>query len=89
MGDEDLLRRAEEALAEINRNQGLSDENASVLAAIRIRLEGAARKTLDEVLDAAGDLSGKRTLEDLQPPKQDGSLEELFGTPEKKKDWPD
>ena len=52
-GDEALLRRAETTLAEIDRNQGLSDEQAEVLAAIRIRIYGAPRKSLDDVLRAA------------------------------------
>ena len=88
MSDEDLLRKAEETLAELDRNQGLSDEHASVLAALRIRLHGAPRKTLDEVLQAAGDLKGKRALEEIEVPEKEGSLEDLFSQPEKKKDWP-
>lgn len=87
MSDEDLLRRAEEALAEINRNQGLEDAHLDVLAALRIRLYGAPAKTLDDVLKAAGDIS-KPALEDLEPPKPKGSLEDLFSEPERSKDWP-
>lgn len=85
--DEELLRRAEEALAEINRNQGLDDIHMEVLAALRIRLNGAPAKTLDDVLKAAGELK-KPALEDLEEPKPKGSLEDLFAEPEKKKDWP-
>lgn len=86
-GDEDLLRRAEEALAEINRNKGLDDIHLDLLAALRIRLHGAPAKTLDDVLKAAGDLK-KPALEELEEPKPQGSLEDLFSQPEKKKDWP-
>ena len=43
MAEEDdlkLLRRAERALAEIDRTAGLEDRHADVLAALRIRIEG-------------------------------------------------
>lgn len=86
--DEQLLRRAEETLTEIDRTSGLNDEHAAFLAALRIRLFGAPKKTLDDVLEAAGDLRGKRSLEDLEPPRTSGSLEDVLGRPEKKKDWP-
>ncbi|MGH2717245.1 MAG: hypothetical protein ACRDJU_01530 [Actinomycetota bacterium] len=86
-GDEALMRRAEEALAELDRNQGLNDEHSGVLAALRIRLDGGPRKTLEDVLRAAGDLKGKRSLDGLQaPPKP--SLEDAFKKPPAKKDWP-
>ncbi|HVF12735.1 MAG TPA: hypothetical protein VNA87_06580 [Actinomycetota bacterium] len=86
--DEGLLRRAEEVLAELDRNQGLIDEHAEVLAAIRIRLHGGPRKSLDEVIKAAGDLKGKVALEDLEAPKPTSSLDDAFKAPEKKKEWP-
>src|SRR5438105_9584335 len=56
--DERLLRRAEKALTEIKIAQGLSDAHASVLAALRMRLTGDPGKSLDEMLEAAGDLGG-------------------------------
>jgi hypothetical protein len=56
MDDEELLSQAEQALTEIKINQGLSDHQASVLAALRIRLKGSAGKSLEEMLSAAGDL---------------------------------
>jgi hypothetical protein len=87
--DRKLIRRAEQALGEINRGPGLSDEHADVLAALRIRLEGKPRKSLDDLLTAAGDISGKKTgLEDLvsqgkETPESDWPVIE-----EKKRDWP-
>jgi hypothetical protein len=77
--DRKLLRRAERTLAEIDRGPGLSDEHADVLAALRIRLEGRERASLEDLLGAVGDMSSKRDLADV--------LEE----PEKKdsKDWPE
>jgi hypothetical protein len=43
MDDEALLARAEQALTEIKVNQGLSEDHAAVLAALRSRLKGTAR----------------------------------------------
>lgn len=89
MDDEALIRRAEQALAEIDRTAGLADEHADVLAALRIRIHGGPRKSLDDVLKAAGNLKGKRSLEDMpEPEPAKGSLDDLFGAGEKKKDWP-
>ena len=60
-----LLRRAEKALTEIKVAQGLSDEHASVLAALRIYLKGDPGKSLEDLLSAAGDLGSATTLEGL------------------------
>jgi len=89
--DEALLRRAEEALTEIKVNEGLSDRHASVLAALRIRLKGSAGKSLDEMIEAAGDLEpGGKGLDDLlakqQKPKR--SLDDLLAEKPKKPEWP-
>jgi len=90
-----LLRRAEEALTEIKVSQGLSDRHASVLAALRIRLKGSAGHSLEEMLEAAGDLESqppkKRSeLDDLfekeTAPKQ--TLDDLFAEKPKKPEWP-
>ncbi|HEU5001420.1 MAG TPA: hypothetical protein VFW71_01395 [Actinomycetota bacterium] len=88
MDDEALLRRAEAALAEIDRTLGLSDEHAEVLAALRIRIEGAPRATLEEMLRVAGDLRGKRSLEDPVPGKAKPSLEDALKKASPKKEWP-
>lgn len=85
LSDDALLRRAEEALAEIDREQGLDDRHAEVLAALRIRIFGAPKKTLDDAIHAAGDLRGKRALEDLEEPEPSGSLEDALKSPPKKK----
>jgi hypothetical protein len=88
--DEQLLRKAEEALTEIKVQQGLSDQHAAVLAALRIRLKGAADKSLDEMLTAAGDLGKKKTLEDVvkQSDKPKRSLDDLLQEEPKKPEWP-
>jgi hypothetical protein len=87
-GDEALLRRAEATLAEIDRNQGLSDVHAEVLAAIRLRIDGAPRKSLDDVLRAAGSLKGKRSLDDPPPPPAKASFEDGLKKASTKKEWP-
>jgi hypothetical protein len=89
--DEELLARAEEALTEIKVNQGLSDRQASVLAALRIRLKGSAGKSLEEMLEAAGDdLQPDRLAEALE--KAEGepktSLDDLLSKPKPKPEWP-
>jgi hypothetical protein len=75
--DRKLIRRAADALAEIDRGPGLSDHNADVLAALRIRLEGRKRGSLEDLLTAAGDVGAAR---------QD--LGDVLGGPEEKTEWP-
>jgi hypothetical protein len=87
-GDEALMRRAEAVLAELDRTQGLGDEHADVLAALRIRLDGAPRKSLDDVLRAAGDLKGRHSLDDPPPLPAKPSLEDALKKARPKKDWP-
>ena len=76
--DHKLFAKAADALAEIDRNHGLDDHHADVLAALRIRVEGKRRASLDELLTVTGDMSGKRDLGDV-----------LGGPDKKKSDWPD
>lgn len=84
--DRKLLQAAVDALAEIDREQGLSDRHADVLAALRIRLEGKRRASLEELLTATGDISGKRDLGDVLDGQETGS--EWPVVEDTKKDWP-
>jgi len=89
--DEELLARAEQALTEIKVSRGLSDQQASVLAALRIRLKGSADKSLEEMLEAAGDdLQPDRLGEALEraegEPKT--TLDDLLSKPKPKPEWP-
>ena len=90
MDDEDLFKRAEQALTEIKVNQGLSEEHAAVLAALRIRLTGTADKTLEEMLAASeerlDDLDAK--IAEAERAAKKPSLDDLLGKPESKPDWP-
>lgn len=91
MEDEELLARAEQALTEIKVSRGLSDQQASVLAALRIRLKGSADKSLEEMLEAAGDdLRPDRLGEALEKAegKPKTTLDDLLGKPKPKPEWP-
>lgn len=87
--DQKLLAQAEQALTEIKVSHGLTDPQASVLAALRIRLKGTAGKSLEEMLAAADDL--KPGLEE-ELSKADSerkpSLDDLLSEPKPKPDWP-
>jgi hypothetical protein len=91
--DEALLARAERSLTEIKIAQGLSDEHASVLAALRIRLKGKADPTLDELLESAGDLGGpadREAGEEESPrPRPKRSLDDAIARPERKRSLDD
>jgi hypothetical protein len=87
--DEKLLAQAEQALTEIKINHGLSERHASVLAALRIRLKGSAGKSLEEMLEAAGDLK-PRLEEELgkDETKRKSSLDDLLSERKPKPDLP-
>ena len=87
--DRKLIADAAQVLGEIDRGPGLTAEHADVLAALRIRLEGKPRASLEDLLSAAGEISAKKDLADVlggedEPPKSDWPVIE-----EKKRDWPD
>jgi hypothetical protein len=91
--DEELLARAEQALTEIKVSKGLSDQQASVLAALRIRLKGSAGKSLEEMLAAAADDEPASDRLGEAIAKAEGerksSLDDLLSQePKKKPDWP-
>lgn len=88
--DRKLIQKAERVLAEIDRGPGLSDEHADVLAALRIRLEGKERKSLEDLLTAAGDIGGKKdlgaALSDAETSTSDPG--DWPVVEDKKRDWP-
>ena len=90
MGDDELLKRAEEALTEIKVNQGLSEEHEAVLAALRIRLTGTAGKSLEEMLAASEERPDDLDTKIAEPERagKKPSLDDLLGQPESKPDWP-
>src|ERR671931_404382 len=60
--DRELLVRAELALTQLNNAHGLDPDQSATLAAIRLRLEGKQRASLDDLLTAGRDLRGKDPL---------------------------
>lgn len=87
--DRKLIQRAADVLAEIDRGPGLSDEQADTLAALRIRLEGKHRGSLEDLLSAAGDIKGSRDLADVLGPDEDEPKDPGWPTiEESKRDWP-
>lgn len=86
--DRKLIQQAADVLAEIDRGPGLTDEHADVLAALRIRLEGKPRKSLEDLLSAAGTIKGKKDLGDVLAGGDDSSASDWPEIKETKRDWP-
>ena len=87
--DRKLIDRAAQALAEIGRGPGISDEHADVLAALRIRLEGKSRASLEELLTVTEDLKGKKDLGDVfDSTGKQSSGKEWPTVADEKTDWP-
>ena len=86
--DRKLIRKAADTLAEIGRNEGLSDEHADVLTALRIRLEGKKRASLDELLTVTKDIAGKTDLGDVLSGADDKDPGGWPVIEEKKREWP-
>jgi hypothetical protein len=85
-----LLKKAEAALAEIDRTAGLINRHADVLAALRIRIEGGPRKSLEELMTVVGEISGKKGSEldarlKAEETKKKGDLSDLLAREPKKK----
>jgi hypothetical protein len=83
--DAELLRRAELALTQLNNHHGLEPDQSATLTAIRLRLEGKSRASLDDLLTAGKDLGGKDPLTDAMTRRQQGpSFDDLVAGAEKK-----
>ena len=85
--DRKLIQQAANVLGEIDRGPGLSGPQADVLAALRIRLEGKPRGSLEDLISAAGDISSKKDLGDILAPEEPKNTDWPV-IEEKKKDWP-
>src|ERR687891_2702224 len=82
-----LIKRAEQVLGEIDRGPGLSDEHADVLTALRIRIEGKERATLDDLLSAAGDVGSTRDIGSFFKKGGEKAPFGWAGIQEGKRDW--
>ncbi len=85
--DRKLIQRAANVLGEIDRGPGLSGPQADVLAALRIRLEGKPRGSLEDLISAAGEISSKKDLGDVLAPEEPKNVDWPV-IEEKKRDWP-
>lgn len=76
--DHELLTRAELALTQLNNRHGLAPDQSATLTAIRLRLEGKSRASLDDLLKAGHDVGGKDPLADAaRRAEQRPSFEDL------------
>ena len=83
--DRELLARAELALTQLNNRHGLEPDQSATLTAIRLRLEGKARASLDDLLDAGHDVGGKDPLADaVRRAERRPSFDDLVGEAEKR-----
>ena len=83
--DRELLRRAELALTQVNNRHGLEPDQSATLTAIRLRLEGKSRASLDDLLTAGKDLGGKDPLTDAMTRRQQApSFDDLVAGAERK-----
>ena len=84
--DRQLLERAELALTQLHTQHGLTTQQSATLTAIRLRLEGKARASLDDLLDAGKDLGGKDPLaEAMRRQSRKPSFEDALAESEGKK----
>ena len=85
--DRELLVRAELALTQLNNRYGLEPSQSATLTAIRLRLEGVERATLEDLLKAGRDVGGKDPLADaLRDRTRTGpSFDDLVAEVDKKK----
>jgi hypothetical protein len=83
--DRELLIRAELALTQVNNRHGLEPQQSATLTAIRLRLEGVERATLEDLLEAGKDVGGKDPLADaLQERRRGPSFDDLVADVDKK-----
>jgi hypothetical protein len=83
--DRELLRRAELALSQLNNRHGLEADQSATLTAIRLRLEGKSRASLDDLLVAGKDLGGKDPLSEAMTTRRQGpSFDDLVAGAEQK-----
>ena len=84
--DRELLTRAELALTQLNNRHGLEPDQSATLTAIRLRLEGKSRASLDDLLVAGKDLGGKDPLTEAMTRRrrQGPSFDDLVAGAEQK-----
>ena len=84
--DRKLLERVELALTQLHTQYGLTAQQSSTLTAVRLRLEGKARASLEDLLAAGKDLGGKDPLaEAARRQAQKPSFEDALAESERRK----
>ncbi len=86
--DRKLMEEAAQVLAEIDRASGLRDDQADVLVALRIRVEGKERGSLEDLLSTTTDIGGKKDLGDVLAGGDEPKDTAWPEVEEKKRDWP-
>jgi len=87
--DRRLMEKAAQVLAEIDRASGLRDDQADVLAALRIRVEGKERGSLEDLLSVTEDIGDKKDLGDVLSGADEPKDAPWPDVEEKKRDWPE
>jgi hypothetical protein len=84
--DRELLVRAELALTQLNNRHGLEPAQSATLTAIRLRLEGVERATLEDLLAAGRGVGGEDPLADAlqERPRSGPSFDDLVADVDKK-----
>jgi hypothetical protein len=84
--DHELLVRAELALTQLNNRHGLEPAQSATLTAIRLRLDGVERATLEDLLTAGKDVGGKDPLADAlrERPRGGPSFDDLVADVDQK-----
>ena len=84
--DEELLRRAELALTQLHNRHGLETDQSATLTAIRLRLEGRERASLEDLLRAGKDVAERDPLAEALGRKPTGpSFEDALKRSERKR----
>ncbi|HZD02882.1 MAG TPA: hypothetical protein VFA46_22630 [Actinomycetes bacterium] len=85
--DRKLLERAELALTQLHTQYGLTPGQSSTLTAVRLRLEGKERASLEDLLAAGKDLGGKDPIADAvrRQGQQKPSFEDALAEAERRK----
>lgn len=84
--DRELLERAELALTQLHNRHGLETDQAATLTAIRLRLEGKERASLEDLLEAGKDVAERDPLAEALGRKQAGpSFEDALKASERKR----
>lgn len=87
--DRKLFEQAAQVLAEIDRSVGLRDDQADVLVALRIRVEGKERGSLEDLLSTTEGVGRSKDLGDVLAGADEPQSTDWPEVQEKKRDWPE